>query len=138
MKLINLFLILFFKLSMASKNPLDPYSIENFKEFLKKEGLFEIINSIKKVYNQDIAIISCEELAGTRKGNCRRLVTQYMAPNTTVKIKIQNIGTSNNRLNIPPKMKPSCQKIEIKKILKQKYNRSESSLIYNKILKRVC
>ena len=42
---------------------------------MKNEGLFEIIESIKKAYNQDIAIISCEELTESRKGNCKKLVT---------------------------------------------------------------
>ena len=47
---------------------------------MEEEGILEVIKSIKKVYGQDVAIISCEELAGNLKGNCRKLVTEYIAP----------------------------------------------------------
>ena len=45
---------------------------------MKKYGLFDVIKSIKKIYCQDVAIISCEELTENRKGNCKKIVTEYM------------------------------------------------------------
>ena len=80
MSLISRFLILFLTLSITSEISLDEYSIDPFKVVLKEEGILEVIKSIKKVYGQDVAIISCEELAGNLKGNCRKLVTEYIAP----------------------------------------------------------
>ena len=80
MKLNVAFLFLFLIISKTSEIEFDSYSIVPFKEDLKKEGLFEIIESIKKAYNQDLAILSCEELVGNRKGNCKRLVAEYMDP----------------------------------------------------------
>ena len=80
MKLINHFLFLFLIKSIISENLLDNFSIAPFKNYLKKNGLFEIILSIKKVYGQDVAIISCEELNENCKGNCKRLVIEYMGP----------------------------------------------------------
>ena len=50
---------------------MDSYSIDHFREYLKNEGLLEIIESILMTYNQDVAIISCEELVGNRKGNTK-------------------------------------------------------------------
>ena len=78
MKLITIFLFLI--ISIKSENELDSYSIEPFKDYLKEEGLLEILEFILKAYNQDLAILSCEELVGNRKGNCKRLVTEYMDP----------------------------------------------------------
>ena len=78
MSLISQFLILFLTLSITSEDQLDGYSIDRFKDILEKEGFFEVIKSIKNVYGQDVAIISCEELTGNLKGNCRKLVTEYI------------------------------------------------------------
>ena len=75
MKLIILFLLLFINTSTIN---LSNYSIDKFKISLKKEGLFEIIESIKYYYGQDVAIISCEELNKNYCGNCKRLVKEYM------------------------------------------------------------
>ena len=47
---------------------------------MKRNGLFKIIESIKETYGQDLAIISCEELNKNCKGNCKKLVTEYMSP----------------------------------------------------------
>ena len=124
MKLIIFFLILFLILSITSEELLDAYSIEIFKNDLKLEGLLEIIESIKKIYSQDVAIISCEKLTGNRKGNCQKLVTQYLAPSPDITIGI-NYGSRTNQSwgNKPPKniIKESCTKPEIKNILDQKY-----------------
>ena len=80
MNLICRFLILFLTLSITSENKIDEYSIEPVKDALKKEGIFQVIESIKRNYGQDVAIISCEELTESRKGNCKRLVTEYITP----------------------------------------------------------
>ena len=79
MKLNTLFLILLLILSIKTESILDQYSIERFKEYLKRNGLLEIIISIKNTYGQDVAIISCEELNKKNKGNCKKLVTEYMS-----------------------------------------------------------
>ena len=78
MKLNTLFLIPFLILSIKTDIDLDSYSIEDFIDYEKKNGLFEIIKSIKMTYGQDVAIISCEELNGNCKGNCKKLVIEYM------------------------------------------------------------
>ena len=78
MKLNTSFLVLFLIISIKSKNILDEYSIEGFKENMKKDGLFQIIQSIRYYYGLDVAIISCEELYKNHNGNCKRLVTDYM------------------------------------------------------------
>ena len=78
MKLNTKFLFLCLIISITSEIDLDSYSIDKFKDNLKEEGLFEIFESILNAYNQDEAILSCEELLGNRKGNCKKLVIEYM------------------------------------------------------------
>ena len=78
MRLITLFLIFFLVILIKTESILDQFSIEGFKEYVKDNGLFEIIFSIKMLYGQDVAIISCEELNENYKGNCKRLVIEYM------------------------------------------------------------
>ena len=78
MRLITLFLIFFLVILIKTDSILDQFSIEGFKEYVKDNGLFEIIFSIKMLYGQDVAIISCEELNENYKGNCKRLVIEYM------------------------------------------------------------
>ena len=85
MKLNILFLILFLIFSIKTGSILDQYSIEIFKEYVKSNGLFDIIKSIKNTFGQDLAIISCEELIEKNKGNCTKLVTEY----------VKNTDTSN-------------------------------------------
>ena len=80
MKLNTLFLILFILLSIKTESVFDSFSIVAFKEYVKEKGLFKLIESIKKAYGQDVAIISCEELNKNCKGNCKKLVTEYMGP----------------------------------------------------------
>ena len=82
MKLNSLFLFLILITSIKSNNLLDSFSIETFKDYLKRNGLFEIIETIKKLYGQDVAIISCEELNKSYNGNCKKLVTDYMDEKT--------------------------------------------------------
>ena len=70
MKLNVLYLVLLLITSIKSNNVLDSYSIEVFKDYLKENGLFEIIQTIKNFYGQDVAIICCEELNQNYNGNC--------------------------------------------------------------------
>ena len=84
---------------------LEVYSIDSFKERMQKEGLFDMIQSIKDVYGQDVAIISCEELNKNYSGNCKRLVTEYMGSNIDIReIEIPDKGVLTNILlkNYPP------------------------------------
>ena len=146
MSLISQFLILFLTLSITSEDQLDGYSIDRFKDILEKEGFFEVIKSIKNVYGQDVAIISCEELTGNLKGNCRKLVTEYIVqspkkqkPKTTVKL-----------INKDTFHKPGLIYFNVKFIIKQSYEmqyeelrnnlkniKKNSDIIYNKIINRV-
>ena len=82
MNSITLFLILFIVPLTISDN--DSFSIYSFIGRLKREGLFNIIDSIKKAYGQDVAIISCEELNKNSCGNCKKLVLEYI-PNYNTK-----------------------------------------------------
>ena len=85
MKLITYFMILFLIMSITSESLIDSFSIDHFLNVMKSNGLFEIILSIKKVYGQDVAIISCEELNKNYKGNCKKLVIEYMDLSETPK-----------------------------------------------------
>ena len=79
MKSIAFSLILFIAILTVSKSNLEEYSINTFIFKLKSEKFFDIILSIKKLYGKDVAIISCEELNKSNCGNCKKLVTEYMA-----------------------------------------------------------
>ena len=145
MKLNILFLILLLILPIKTESILDHYSIDNFKEYLKSNGFFEIIKSIKKTYGQDIAIISCEELNKNNKGNCKKLVTEYMknddkpinSPNKIPEPPVQNLICTKG-LYLSPYIKKSNSNSAIKEILRKKFNKNQTNLIYNKIIKRVC
>ena len=136
MKLISLFLLLFLLISINSESQLDEFSINLFKNDLQNNGLFEIIKSIKSVYGQDVAIISCEELNENRKGNCKRLVTEYMPlPALTRDAKKEKCI---NKLNFSSIIKISDSIFGIMKdTLRIKYNENEATLIYNRIKKKV-
>ena len=126
MKLINHFLILFLIISLTSENPIDDYSIEPFLNDLKKNGLFEIIESIKEVYCQDVAIISCEELTINRKGNCKRLVTEYI-PNYKCSKIFSKYG----------EFIKSCRKFDTIIKLNQIFNQKELESIYERIIRKI-
>ena len=130
MKLINHFLILFLIISLASEISIDDYSIEPFLNDLKKNGLFEIIESIKKNYCQDVAIISCEELNENRKGICKKLVIEYMP-----EFKCP-ISPSKFSLSIPF-IKPTCSKFDTKNKLNQIFNPEKLKSIYHGIINRI-
>ena len=117
---------------------------------MKKEGLFEIIESIKKAYNQDLAILSCEELVGNRKGNCKRLVTEYMDP--SIDCSPPNycpISKTRDPENYHIKcieklyysMITNSKDIKnlfiIKMELRKKFDENQSNLIINKIVNRI-
>ena len=110
---------------------MDQYSIDSFIKDLKNDGLLDIIISINRVYGQDVAIISCEVLNPNRKGNCKRLVTDYMSRRAHIPIEcIENLYFSQI-------IKQSKNIFDIKKdILRRKYNENEATIIYDKIIKR--
>ena len=115
---------------------------------MKNEGLFEIIESIKKAYNQDIAIISCKELTESRKGNCKKLVTEYMKPSDDDDIAIifdQDDSTEDYHRKCIKRLyyykiighKFIKHTPKIKKKLRKKFTIYQSNLIFNKIERRV-
>ena len=117
MKSIAIFLILSIITLTTSKIDLDNYSINMFIFDLKNKGLFEVIQSIKYFYGQDIAIISCEEININRCGNCKKVVTDYMPIYDKL---------------IEDKKKPKS----IQEILSKKFSPKETKLIYERIMKR--
>ena len=131
MKLITHWLILSLIKSITSEISVDDFSIDPFIEDLKNNGLFEIIESIKQAYGQDVAIISCEELNENRKGNCEKLVTEYMPPNPHIEIGDLVVPISNSI------MKQSCQMIFLKTELNKKFDPEKSEIIYANIRKKV-
>ena len=131
MKLINHFLILFLIISLTSEISINDFSIETFLNDLKKNGLFEIIESIKKFYGQDVAIISCEELNENRKGNCKRLVIDYMPIFKCSDNKCTTRPTSNKVI------KQSCPKLKAKNKLNKIFNPKKLESIYHRILQRI-
>ena len=138
MKLISLFLLLFLIKSITSQISVDDFSINPFIEDLKNNGLFEIIELIKQTYGQDVAIISCEELNENRKGNCKKLVTEYIPPpEKTTRTELLNKVKCIKNLNFSWIIKKSNNIFDIKKdILSGKYNKNEANIIYGKITKR--
>ena len=114
MKSLTLFLILFIIKSSVSKSNLDNYSIDVFIKTLKDEKLFEIIQSIKWFYGQDVAIISCEELNKNHCGNCKRVVIEYMPKN-------------------PDGLTPQSEKT-ILEILMEKFPKEKANLIRKNII----
>ena len=143
MKLITHFLILFLIISITSENLIDDFSITLFINDLKSNGLFEIILSIKKVYGQDVAIISCEELNKNRKGACKKIVTQYMDPEISHDHKsIYNPNEKElyDKDSIKVGYLNSDQKLEmpfLDFILSKKFNSEQLKLISNKIKEKI-
>ncbi len=140
MKLNILFLLLLLILSIKTESKLDSFSIDTFIDYLKSNRLFEIIESIKKTYGQDIAIISCEEINEKNKGNCKKLVTEYMIGGkipTHSRITVPNLICTQG-LILSSYIKKSYYLYVIKRILRKKFNESQTNLIYKKIIKRVC
>ncbi len=155
MKLITHCLILFLIISITSESSLNDYSIDRFKDYLKEKGIFQIIQSIFNAYGKDVAIISCEEINGNYKGNCKKLVTDYMTKQQhehifkTKSIFGQvpgidiSIRSKNNHLFSSQKLskfiifKHSKKLPAIKFFLRKRFNQWTSNNIYNKIIKKV-
>ena len=150
MRLITLFLILFSIISIKTENEMDLFSMDVFIEYLKDEGLFEIILSIKKVYGQDVAIISCEELNEYFKGYCRRSVLEYMPESSEESPEIPPDDSPEEGPEMPPEelsdipLVPSADSPEdivkmsyLKNILRKKFDSSQTELIFKKIIKRM-
>ena len=124
MKSIALVLFLSITTLTISNNILDNYKVNLFIISLKREGIFDIIKSIKMVYDQEAAIISCEELNINNCGDCKKVVTDYMPRPDLNVIKIQN-GTSIDEL------------IGMQRILRKKLSSEETKLIYERIVNRL-
>ena len=130
---------------LTSEISLDSYSIDHFREYLKDEGLFEIIESILMTCNQDVAIISCEELIGNRKGNCKRLVTEYQDQNNQYPPSTDTRGPEDGNITCIEKLyyslitnsKEIQNSLVIKEEQRKKFPDSLSNLILKKIVKRV-
>ena len=149
MKLITDFMILFLMISITSESLIDSFSIDHFLNNLKSNGLFEIILSIKKVYGQDVAIISCEELSENCVGNCKRLVTEYMdlseiptspEPPIPKANPIELNTTDEGSIPLPKEYSNFDKNLKmptLESILSKKFNSEESILISNKIKKRL-
>ena len=141
MKLNTVFLFSCLIISITSEIDWNSYSIEPFKEYLKNEGLLEIIESILMTYSQDVAILCCEELVGNRKGNCKRLVIEYINPsyNSTEDITrgLQNITCIQKLYYSMITNKDIQDSLVIKNELRKKFTDSLSNLIFKKIVKRI-
>ena len=144
MKLNTVFLFSCLIFSIASENELNSYSIEPFMEYLKNEGLFEIIESILKAYNQDIAILACEELVGYRKGNCKKLVTEYIDPYNQYPPSAYTRGPEDGNIKCIEKLyysmitnKDIQNSHVIKEELRKKFTENLSNLLFKKIEERV-
>ena len=103
MKLFYLFLITIAISLSLSKSSLDDYSIDEFIAYLKKMKMYDLIAMIKAGFGADVAINFCECLAGTQKGNCGKVVRDY----------IENISFRPNNLYY----KKEITKNTIKKII---------------------
>ena len=78
MKLFYLFLITITISLSLSKSSLDDYSIDEFIAYLKKLKIFDSIVMTKAFFGADVAINFCECLTGTQKGNCAKVVRDYI------------------------------------------------------------
>ena len=150
MKLNTAFLFLCLIISITSEIDLDSYSIVPFKEYLQKEGLFAIIESILKAYNQDVAILSCEELTESRKGNCKKLVIEYMDPSNEC-LPPNDCSKANARypeikciekliydkIIISKDIKDIKDLFVIKIELKKKFDENQSNSKFKKILNKI-
>ena len=143
MKLNTVFLFSCLIISITSEIDWNSYSIEPFKEYLKNEGLLEILESILMAYNQDVAIISCEELVGNRKSNCKRLVTEYMdpsnqyRPSNLIRDPDDNITCIQKLYYSMITNKDIQNSLVIKNELRKRFPENLSNLIFKKISNRV-
>ena len=134
MKLTTPFLFLILIISIKSRSKMNSFSIDTFKDYLKNNGLFEVIQSIKYAYGQDVAIISCEELNRNCNGNCKKLVTDYMKEKQSINGKRIEGELNKNSTLI------SSETEEFSHTSKDKYDRPpekpiKQPLIYWKIMK---
>ena len=151
-KLIELLLNLLIASFTAMINT-DDYSIISFKDRMKNEGLFDLIQSIKDFYGQDVAIISCEELNKNHCGNCQKLVTDYMLDGNSDRDSLRASGRISRRKPSEKHggksssrnfMKQTKEKVieynklnmkdNIKDILKEKLTPEKSELFANNIV----
>ena len=139
MKSISIFLLLFIIKLSISNSSIDEYSIHQFINRIKNEGLFETILQIKKLYGQDLSIIFCEELNKNSYDNCKRLIKEYMpsfAPNNIIKsgYLIDSNTLIRNREFI---IKPKYNWDKLKEILRGYFPPEKAELIAKNIITRV-
>ena len=149
MKSISIFILLFIIKSSISNSSIDELSISKFIYRIKKEGNFEIIKSIKKLYGQDFAIISCEELYRNTYGNCKKLITEYMPSLDYSKRKkngrigsilfhnIMKKNIANDHYKLIKLLKPNDYWDKLREILSKKLSPEKAKLIADRIIKRV-
>ena len=136
MKSFTLFLIILITPFTTMVNT-DDYSIDTFKERMQKEGLFDIILSIKYAYGLDVAIISCEELNKNNCGNCKKLVVDYMPNGNGNPDKGYRFGFMKLTKTKRIKLIILGMKEKIKKFLEIKFTPEESEILANIIVKRI-
>ena len=92
------------------------YSIDSFLDYLQEKGYYDLIQSVKIYFKDDVAIDICKELTGSN--DCEEVVKVYMTSDT-------GSGSGNGKHG---KMKPSIdpeieqQMNEILKYFEDKYN----------------
>ena len=124
MKSLTLFLILFIIKSSLSQTYLNNYSINLFLDRMRRDGSFEIIQSIKAEFGDDVAIISCEEIENNHCGNCKKAVKNYMPPPPQIPGHGPISGASIDN------------KVTLQKILSKKFDKIKTKSLYDKIIKK--
>ena len=127
MKLISIFLLLFIIKSSISNISIDDYSKGKLINRLKSQDIFEIILLIKKFYDPNLSIISCEELNKDGYGICKRLIKEYMPSFAQKKIFKPSYSL----------LKPKDKWDKLKEILSTKFSPEETKLLADRIIKRV-
>ncbi len=147
MKSISIFLLLFIIKSSISIESNDV--MKEFIKRLKKEGIFEIIQTIKNTYGIDLAIIACEEFSKNASGMCKRLIIDYMPYlDNSERNEVEKKGSitdknvmkksGKNRLYILSEIeKPNNYWDKLKEILSTKFNPEETELYADRIITRV-
>ena len=92
------------------------YSINPFLDYLQEKGYYDIIQSVKIYFGDDIAIDICKELAPTI--DCETVVRVYMTGEN------ESGSEGNKRIKRPPPNDTQTYQ-QILEDLKNKYNMSE-------------
>ena len=119
MKLFYLFLITITISLSLSKSSLDDYSIDQFIAYLKKMKIYELIVILKNSNGADAAINFCQCLTDTQKGNCAKVVRDY----------IENIPFNPFNPNYTPNPGKEISKFIEKNIVKGYSSTPEENII---------